>query len=125
MNPIACSTPTALPSTTGTATTTNASAASGTQTQGNDTTSVSPLGQFASWLHGLSQQNPAEYQKVTNGISNGLQKAATVAQHNGNTTLASELNDLSSQFETASVNGQFPAASQLEQAAQALESIQG
>jgi hypothetical protein len=106
-------------------TTTSTSTTTGTATPAGDSTTLSPLGQFASWLHGLSTSNPSQYQKVTSDISNGLQKAATVAQHNGNTTLASELDDLSSQFQTASQNGQFPAASQLQQAAQALASVEG
>ena len=77
---------------------------------------VSPLASFAKWLHQLQQQDPAKYQKVTGEIAKGLQKGSARAQANGNATLASELSDLSSQFETASQNGQFPGVEQLQQA---------
>jgi hypothetical protein len=45
-----------------------------------------------------------------------MQTAAATAQSNGNTTEASQLNQLATQFQNASQSGQLPSAQSLQQA---------
>jgi hypothetical protein len=95
--------------TTGTSTTTAAG-----QT---DNGQLSPLAQVLSTLQQLQQSNPTQYQQVTQQIATNLQKAAQTAQANGNTTAANQLNQLASDFTSASQNGQLPNIQDLAQAA--------
>ncbi len=67
---------------------------------------LSPLAQVMSKLQQLQQQNPAEYQKVTQDIATNLQKAAQTAQADGNIPEADKLNQLAAPFQSASTTGQ-------------------
>jgi hypothetical protein len=85
---------------------------SGTQ----DTNQLSPFAQVLGSLQQLQQSNPSQYQQVTQQISNNLQTASQSATANGNTGLASELTQLSSDFKNASTSGQLPNVQDLAQA---------
>lgn len=56
----------------------------------------------------LQQSNPSQYQQVTQQIATNLQSAAQTAQSEGNTGEANQLNQLASDFTSASQNGQLP-----------------
>lgn len=105
----------ASPSSTSTSTNTTSAgltSASGTQ----DTNQLSPFAQVLGSLQQLQQSNPSQYQQVTQQISNNLQTASQSATANGNTGLASELTQLSSDFKNASTSGQLPNVQDLAQA---------
>jgi G3E family GTPase len=67
-------------------------------------------------LQQLQQNNPTQYQQVTQQIASNLKSAAATAQANGNTTQASELTQLSTDFSNASQNNQLPNVQDLAQA---------
>ena len=73
-----------------------------------DTGQVSSFGQLLSTLQQLQQSNTAQYQQVTQQIATNLQAAAQTAQSGGNTSAASQLNLLSTDFRNASATGQLP-----------------
>lgn len=81
-----------------------------------DSSQLSPFAQMMSLLQQLQQTNPTQYQQVTQQIATNLQNAAQTAQAQGNTTAASELNQLSTDFGSASQSGQLPSVSDLAQA---------
>jgi hypothetical protein len=93
---------------------TSASAASAAAPQ--DTNQLSPFAQIASTLQDLQQQNPTQYQNVTKQIASNLQTAAQTAQTGGNSTLANQLTQLSSDFTNASQSNQLPDFQDLAQA---------
>jgi hypothetical protein len=90
--------------------------ASTTSSQQPDNGQLSPFAQVISSLQQLQQSNPTEYQQVTQQIATNLQSAAQSATNEGNTSAASQLNTLASDFTTASQNGQLPNISDLAQA---------
>jgi len=69
---------------------------------------LSPFAQVMSTLQQLQQSNPTEYQQVTSQIATNLQSAAQTATTNGNTSLASQLNQLATDFTNASQNNTLP-----------------
>jgi hypothetical protein len=74
----------------------------------SDNGQLSPFAQVMSTLQQLQQSDPAKYQQVTQQIATNLQSAAQTATSEGNTTAATQLNQLSNDFSTASKNGQLP-----------------
>jgi len=82
-----------------------------------DNSQLSPFAQLLNTLQQLQQANPTQYQQVTQQISTNLQTAANTAQSDGNTKLASQLNQLSTDFSNASQNSQLPNVQDLAQAA--------
>ncbi len=82
-----------------------------------DTTQLSPFAQLMSTLQQLQQSDPTKYQQVTQQIATNLQSAAQTAQSQGNTTAANQLNQLSTDFTSASKTGQLPNIQDLAQAA--------
>jgi hypothetical protein len=84
--------------------------------QGSDSGGLSPFAQVMSTLQQLQQSNPTQYQQVTQSIATNLQSAAQTAQSDGNTTAASQLNQLATDFKTASTSGQMPNVQDLAQA---------
>jgi len=78
-----------------------------------DKSQLSPFAQMMSELQQLQQSDPAKYQQVTGQIATNLQSASQTAQANGNTTAATELSKLSSDFTNASQNGQLPSVQDL------------
>ncbi len=90
--------------------------ASATGASGSDKSQLSPFAQLLKTLQQLQQSNPNQYQQVTQQISTNLQSAASTAQANGNTSAATELNTLSTDFKNASQSGQLPNAQDLAQA---------
>jgi hypothetical protein len=101
---------------TGTAKNANHSNALSTALQ-PDNTQLSPFAQVTSELQQLQQSNPSEYQQVTGQIATNLQSAAQTATADGNTAAASQLNQLATDFQTASSTGQLPNFQDLAQAA--------
>lgn len=73
-----------------------------------DNNQLSPFAQIASTLQQLQQSNPSQYSQVTKQIAANLQTAAQTAQSEGNTTQANQLNQLASDFTSASTSGQLP-----------------
>lgn len=82
----------------------------------SDNTGISPFAQLLSTLQQLQQSNPTEYQQLTQQIATNLQSAAQTAQSQGNSTAASQLNQLASVFSNASQSGQLPNIQGLAQA---------
>jgi hypothetical protein len=78
---------------------------------------ISPFAQRLSTLQQLQQSNPAQYQQVTSQIATNLQSAAKTAAANGNTSQASQLNQLATDFSNASQNNTLPNIQDLAQAA--------
>lgn len=68
----------------------------------SDNSQLSPLAQLMSTLEQLQKSNPAEYQQVTQQIATNLQSAAQNASSGGNTAAATELNQLATDFASAS-----------------------
>jgi hypothetical protein len=93
--------------------TTSSTSASGSAQDGNQ---LSPFAQILSTLQQLQQSNPTEYQQVTQQISGNLQTAAQTATTAGDTNLASQLTQLSTDFSNASSSGQIPNIQDLAQA---------
>ncbi len=83
-----------------------------------DNNSLSPFAQMLSTLQQLQQSNPTQYQQVTKQISSALQSAAQTAQSDGNTAAANQLNQLATDFSSASKSGQLPNVQDLAQAVQ-------
>ena len=76
--------------------------------QQSDNGQLSPFVQIMNTLQQLQQSNPSQYQQVTQQIATNLQSAAKTAQSDGNTNAANQLNQLASDFTSASQNGQLP-----------------
>ena len=89
---------------------------SGTSSQQPDSGQLSPFAQLLSTLQQLQESNPTQYQQVTQQIATNLQNAAQTATQDGNTSVASELNNLATDFTNASDSGQLPNISDLAQA---------
>lgn len=77
---------------------------------------LSPFAQVMSTLQQLQESNPAEFGQVTGQIATNLQSAAKTAQADGNSTQATQLNQLASDFTGASQSGQVPNIQDLAQA---------
>ncbi len=77
---------------------------------------LSPFAQVMSTLQQLQESNPAEFGQVTGQIATNLQSAAKTAQADGNSTQATQLNQLASDFTGASQSGQAPNIQDLAQA---------
>jgi hypothetical protein len=92
----------------------NSSATSSVQQPDNGR--LSPFAQVMSTLQQLQQSNPTQYQQVTQQIAANLQSASQTAQTDGNTALASQLNQLGTDFSNASQSGQLPNVQDLAQA---------
>ncbi|MDP9055116.1 MAG: hypothetical protein M3N93_12590 [Acidobacteriota bacterium] len=105
-----------LSSLTQSGTSSTAKATSGTTSGATDSNQLSPLAQILASLQKLQQTDPAQYQQVTLQIANNLQAAAQSATSSGNTTLASQLTQLSKDFKNASGSGQLPNVQDLAQA---------
>jgi len=84
--------------------------------QGSDSGALSPFAQLMSTLQQLQQSNPSQYAQVTKQIATNLTTAAQTAQSQGNTTEATQLNQLATDFNTASTSGQLPNVQDLAQA---------
>jgi hypothetical protein len=77
---------------------------------------LSPFAQVMSTLQQLQESNPTEYQQVTQQIATNLQSAAQTATAEGNATQATQLNQLATDFTSASQSGQLPNVQDLAQA---------
>ena len=76
--------------------------------QAPDSSQLSPFAQLMSQLQKLQQTDPAKYQQVTSQIATNLQTAAQTATAAGNTTAATQLTQLATDFSNASKSGQLP-----------------
>jgi hypothetical protein len=77
---------------------------------------LSPFAQLMNTLQQLQQSNPSEYKQVTQQIATNLQSAAKTATADGNSTQATQLNQLATDFTSASQSGQLPNVQDLAQA---------
>ncbi|HEX4809395.1 MAG TPA: hypothetical protein VH325_10720 [Bryobacteraceae bacterium] len=100
-------------------TTGNSSSSGGVSSisQSSDNGQLSPLAQLMSTLQQLQQSNPTEYKQVTQQVAANLQSAGQTAQADGNSAAANQLNQLATDFTTASQSGQMPDLQNLAQAA--------
>jgi hypothetical protein len=98
---------------TGLTTSTGATSVTGLNGQQSDSTQLSPFAQLLSTFQQLQQSNSTKYQQVTQQIAANLHNAAQTAQSNGNTTGANLLNQLASDFTSASKTGQIPSVKDL------------
>jgi hypothetical protein len=73
-----------------------------------DNQQISPFAELMSTLQQLQQSNPTKYQQVTAQVATNLASAAQTATSEGNTTAASQLTQLSTDFTNASKTGQLP-----------------
>src|SRR5690348_1178694 len=105
--------------------TTLPSTGSTTKTTGNgisgigvasDNRQLSPFAQLMIAFQQLQQSDPANYQQVTQQIATNLQGAAQTAQADGNSAAANQLNQLATDFTSASTSGQLPNMQDLAQA---------
>ena len=90
--------------------------ASSSVSQSPDNSRLSPFAQVMSELQQLQQSDPSKYQQLTSQIATNLQTASQTAAAAGNTTAATQLNQLASDFSSASKNGQLPNVQDLAQA---------
>ena len=81
-----------------------------------DKSQLSPFAQLMSDLQKLQQTDPAKYQQVTQQIATNLQTAAQTATAAGDTTKATQLTKLATDFSDASQSGQLPNMQDLAQA---------
>ncbi len=72
-----------------------------------DNHQLSPLARLLSTPQKLQQSDPEKYKEVTQQIATNLQAAAKTVQADGNTTAATQLTRLASDFTDASKTGQF------------------
>lgn len=83
----------------------------------SDSNQLSPLARLLGDLQALQQTDPAKYKDVTSQIAAKLKSAADADTASGNTSGASQLNQLASDFNTASSTGQLPNIQDLAKAA--------
>jgi hypothetical protein len=95
----------------------NKSSSASSVSQTTDVNQLSPFAELLSTLQQLQQSSQTQYSQVTQKIAANLTTAATTAQSNGNTTAASVLNQLATDFSNASQNNQLPSIQDLAQAA--------
>lgn len=81
-----------------------------------DSQQLSPFAQMMTELQQLQQSDPTKYKQVTAQIATNLQSAAQDASLQGNANAASQLNQLSTDFTSASTSGQLPNIQDLAQA---------
>jgi hypothetical protein len=107
-----------ISSATNTTSTTNGSSSvsQSSLSQPQDANQLSPFAQILSTLQQLQQSNPTEYQQVTSQIATNLQSAAKTATTDGDTSQANELNQLATDFQSASQNNTLPNVQDLAQA---------
>jgi len=74
----------------------------------SDNGQLSPFAQVLSTLQQLQQNDPSQYQQITQQIATNLETAAQTATSQGNTSAASQLTTLANDFTTASQSGQLP-----------------
>jgi hypothetical protein len=84
--------------------------------QTSDNSQLSHFAELLSKLQQLQQSDPTKYQQVTQQIATNLQNAAQTAESEGNTAAAGKLNQLATDFTTASKSGQLPNVQDLAQA---------
>jgi hypothetical protein len=96
--------------------TTSSAVGSSSPVQSSDNSRLSPFAQLLNTLQQLQQTDPTKYQQVTRQIATNLQSAAQTAQSDGNTTSATQLNQLATDFTNASKSGQLPNVQDLAQA---------
>ena len=84
--------------------------------QTSDNSRLSPFAQMLAELQQLQTTDPAKYSQVTQQIASNLTTAAQTATSSGNTTAATQLTQLASDFTSASKSGQLPSVSDLAQA---------
>ena len=82
----------------------------------SDNSQLSPFVQVMNTLQQLQESDPTKYQQVTQQIATNLQAAAQTAQSGGNTTAATQLNQLATDFTNASTSGQLPNIQDMAQA---------
>jgi hypothetical protein len=94
----------------------NSPATAGTSSNAQGTNGLSPFAQVLNSLQQLQQSSPIQYQTVTHQIAGNLQTAAQSATASGNTVLANQLTQLSTDFNSASTTSQLPSVQDLAQA---------
>jgi hypothetical protein len=88
--------------------TSTTAATSATTTRQPDSGQLSSFGQLLSELQQLQQSNPTQYTQVTQKIGSSLETSAQNELASGNSSGASQLNRLATDFTNASATGQLP-----------------
>ena len=81
-----------------------------------DSPSISPAASFLSMLQHVQQQNPTLFKQITSRLATQFQNQANTAAAQGNSTEASQLKQISTEFQNSSTTGQLPSAQELQQA---------
>ena len=81
-----------------------------------DSPSISPAASFLSMLQQVQQQNPTLFKQITSRLATQFQSQANAAAAQGNSTEASQLKQISTEFQNSSTTGQLPSAQELQQA---------
>jgi len=102
-------------STSGTSNSSTSSLSSATSSS-SDNSQLSPFAQLLSTLQNLQQSNPTEYKSVMTEVAANLKNAASTATSDGNSTEASQLTALASDFTSAASSGDLPNIQDLAQA---------
>jgi hypothetical protein len=97
-------------------TTPTSSSSAASATGQSDNSQLSPFAQLMNTLQQLQQTDPSKFTQVTQQISTNLQTAAQSATASGNTTAASQLTQLATDFSNASTSGQLPNVADLAKA---------
>jgi hypothetical protein len=84
--------------------------------QQTDASGLSPIASFLNELQQLQKQNPGWFSQLASRISSNLQKAAQQALNDGDSTKATQLKTLASQFQRAADGEPIPTPQQLQQA---------
>jgi hypothetical protein len=81
-----------------------------------DSPSISPAASFLNMLQQVQQQNPTLFKQITSRLATQFQNQANAAAAQGNSTQASQLKQISTEFQNSSTTGQPPSAQALQQA---------
>ncbi|HLN04196.1 MAG TPA: hypothetical protein VK335_33225 [Bryobacteraceae bacterium] len=79
-----------------------------------DSPSISPAASFLSMLQQVQQQNPTLFKQITSRLATQFQNQANAAAAQGNSTQASQLKQLATEFQNSSTTGQLPSAQALQ-----------
>lgn len=116
INPVSSLFPSILQPNSSNSNSTNSSSSVSSAANQTDATGLSPTASFLNELQQLQTQSPAQFNELMNSISGNLNQAAQTATSSGNTTKATQLSNLATQFQNAENGGQVPTAQDLQKA---------
>jgi len=114
INPVSSLFPSILQPNSSNSNSTSSSSSVSSAANQTDATGLSPTASFLNELQQLQTQSPAQFNQLMASISGNLNQAAQTASSSGNTTKATQLSNLATQFQNAENGGQVPTAQDLE-----------